>query len=74
MSKFIWLTPIVWNGSEHVEGKYKLAVNVNYIREFTQTDCGYSLLTTTDAPAGIALGEHKFKESAGQIMSMIVED
>ena len=73
MNKFIWLTPIVWNGKESVEGKYQIAINVNYIREFVNTDYGYSLLSTTDAPTG-SLSEHKFKESAGTIMSLIMAD
>ena len=72
MNKFIWLTPIYWDGKKYVEGKYQLAINVSYIREFTGTDQGYSLVTRTDDPCG-SLSEHKFKESAGQIISLIME-
>jgi hypothetical protein len=72
MSKFIFLTPIYWDGSKLVDGKYKIAMNVNHIRQFQMTDQGYSLVSLTDAPLG-SDAFHKFKESAGEIMSLIME-
>jgi hypothetical protein len=73
MSKFIFLTPIYWDGSKFVESKYQVAMNVNHIRQFTMTEQGYSLVSLTDAPLGFDV-THKFKESAGTIMSLIMED
>jgi|688.fasta_scaffold02549_49 hypothetical protein len=73
MSKFIFLTPIYWDGSKFVDGKYKIAMNVTHIKQFMMTDDGYSLVSLTDAPLGSDMF-HKFKESAGEIMSLIMED
>jgi len=72
MDKFIWLTPVYWDSvtNTHLDGKYKIAINVRYIRQFVYTDYDYSLLTITDAPLG-SDSFHKFRESAGEIMHLI---
>jgi hypothetical protein len=73
MNKFIFLTPVYWDGSKMVQGKYQVAINVAHIRQFMMTDHGYSLVSLTDAPLGSDM-YHKFKETAGEIMSLICND
>lgn len=73
MNKFIWLTPVYWDGKSYVEINYKVALNVSHIKQFAQTEHGFSLVTQTDAPLGSDTF-HKFKESAGEIMSQIMGD
>lgn len=72
MNNFIFLTPVYWDAltQTHVNGKYKIAMNVSYIRQFIQTDYGYSFVTMTDTPLG-SESFHKFRESTGEIMELI---